>query len=209
MSPAHRLGNCAIGSLSEAIAFAQVSVFNESIERLEHYQTYKQQAALRLLESGAPAQLRSCLKEYSHYSVFSNGLLTALDSLGDKSAKARLPERPISYFRLQQNLNHMKACITEGFPFVMGLSIYEAFENPEISEGGALNLPGKNDRVIGGHTALCIGYNDNTERFLMRNTCWGNTWGLNGHFTVPYSYLEHPGLARDFWTVRLGVNSQG
>ena len=203
VSPAHRLGNCAIGSLSEAIAYSQIFGQALSDETKGQYQTFKEQAAGRLMDAGAPAQIRKGLKEFCKNTHFENGLLTAIDGSGIKTGRLRLQEKPIDYFRIEQNLNHLKACLSEGHPFVFGFSVYDAFENPSIAETGDLNLPGKSEYLIGGHTALCVGYDDNTERFILRNTCWGNNWGKEGHFTVPYSYLQHQGLARDFWTIRI------
>ena len=34
----------------------------------------------------------------------------------------------------------------------------------------------------------------------MRNS-WGPNWGMEGYFTLPYDYVTHPTLARDFWTI--------
>jgi C1A family cysteine protease len=47
-----------------------------------------------------------------------------------------------------------------------------------------------------------VGYDDAKKRLLVRNS-WGSDWGLQGYFTMPYAYLLSPGLAQDFWTIRL------
>ena len=49
---------------------------------------------------------------------------------------------------------------------------------------------------------MAVGYDDAIQRFRVRNS-WGADWGDGGYFTIPYIYLSNPGLASDFWTIRL------
>jgi C1A family cysteine protease len=60
-------------------------------------------------------------------------------------------------------------------------------------------MPIKDERMLGGHVVLAVGFNQKEKRFLVRNS-WGKNWGKEGYFTMPYDYLET--LADDFWTVR-------
>ncbi len=52
----------------------------------------------------------------------------------------------------------------------------------------------------GGHAVLAVGYDDASQRFIVRNS-WGSGWGMGGYCTMPYSYLTDQSLARDFWAV--------
>jgi len=47
-----------------------------------------------------------------------------------------------------------------------------------------------------------VGYDDPTQRFIVMNS-WSTSWGMQGFFTMPYSYLTDTNLSDDFWTVRL------
>jgi C1A family cysteine protease len=49
---------------------------------------------------------------------------------------------------------------------------------------------------------MAVGYDDSQERFIVRNS-WGTTWGMAGYFTMPFTHLIQPGLASDFWTIRV------
>ena len=63
-------------------------------------------------------------------------------------------------------------------------------------------MPGRRDRVAGGHDVLAVGYNDVTQRIKFRNS-WG-AWGNNGYGTLPYAYVTDPDLAGDFFRVIRG-----
>jgi len=71
-----------------------------------------------------------------------------------------------------------------------------------VAQTGVVNLPTVDERPIGGHAVLAVGYDDGSQRFMVRNS-WGAEWGQGGYFSIPYAYVTNPGLAGDFWTVRL------
>jgi C1A family cysteine protease len=107
------------------------------------------------------------------------------------------------YLRLDNtNLQAMKECLATGFPFVFGFTVYESFESDIVASTGVVPMPGSSENVLGGHAALCVGFDDPSQRFIVANS-WGTGWGQSGFFTIPYAYLTDPNLADDFWTVRL------
>ena len=95
----------------------------------------------------------------------------------------------------------MRICLAEGFPFVFGFTVYESFESQQVSKTGKVYMPKKNEKVLGGHAVLAVGYNDKDKRFTVRNS-WGTGWGMKGYFTMPYDYLASRYLSDDFWTIR-------
>lgn len=113
-----------------------------------------------------------------------------------------LNNKVVSYHRVQQTLQHMKACLAQGYPFVFGFTIYESFESNEVAKTGILNMPKPNEKCNGGHAVLAVGYDDKLKRFIVRNS-WSEKWGMKGYFTIPYDYLLSENLANDFWTIRL------
>jgi len=113
-----------------------------------------------------------------------------------------LNHQVISYRAVPQNLEQMKGCLAEGYPFVFGFSVYESFESPAVAKTGIVPMPKMSESMLGGHAVIAVGYEDTKQWFIVRNS-WGDTWGDKGYCYMPYAYLINPGLAADFWTIRL------
>jgi len=109
--------------------------------------------------------------------------------------------RKVAVYSMIDMLSDMLNCLAAGFPFVFGFSVYESFESDEVARTGIVNMPGKGEKLLGGHAVLCVGYDNANQRFLVRNS-WGPSWGQSGYFTIPYVYLTDRNLSDDFWTIR-------
>lgn len=110
--------------------------------------------------------------------------------------------RAIGYQRVVQSLTQMKGCLASGYPFVFGFTVYESFESDQVARTGVVPMPAAAEKMLGGHAVLAVGYDDNAQRFIVRNS-WGRRWGIAGYFTMPYAYLADDNLAADFWTIRV------
>ena len=106
----------------------------------------------------------------------------------------------LSYKRIPRALTQMKGCLASGFPFVFGFRVYESFESDEVTRTGEAPLPKSDEQALGGHAVLAVGYDDDSQRFIVRNS-WGEKWAQEGYFTLPYAYLSERGLASDFWAI--------
>jgi C1A family cysteine protease len=107
----------------------------------------------------------------------------------------------IKYLSIAQDLDHLKSCLVEGYPFVFGMSVYESFESDAVAKTGILPMPGPTEGLIGGHAVMAVGYDDSKKMFIIRNS-WGAKWGLAGYFMMPYAYITSSDLCSDFWTIR-------
>ena len=97
--------------------------------------------------------------------------------------------------------NNMLQCLAEGYPFVFGFSVYSNIYDKQCVNRGILDMPTGKDDLLGGHAVLCVGYDQKSERFIIRNS-WGTEWGAKGYFTMPFDYLKSRDLSDDFWTIR-------
>ena len=109
--------------------------------------------------------------------------------------------RAISYAQVAQTLPQMKGCLASGYPFILGFTVYESFESPQVAQTGEVPMPAAAEKVLGGHCVVAVGFDDATSRFRIRNS-WGTGWGQQGYATMPYTYLLSTGLANNFWTIR-------
>ncbi|HEY4997569.1 MAG TPA: C1 family peptidase [Usitatibacter sp.] len=115
---------------------------------------------------------------------------------------AALKYKAVQYQRVSRNLNQMKGCLSSGFPFVFGFSVYDSFESAAVAKSGVVPMPAASETLQGGHAVLAVGYDEAQQRFIVRNS-WGPQWGMSGYFTIPFAYLLDAGLSDDFWTIRL------
>ncbi|CAF1500141.1 unnamed protein product [Adineta ricciae] len=67
------------------------------------------------------------------------------------------------FMQIKVDLNEMKACLAESYPFVFGLRLFESFAQARDQYGRVpmpTLFPRNKDKMIGQHTMLAVGYND-------------------------------------------------
>ena len=76
----------------------------------------------------------------------------------------------VSYQRVDRMLAQFKGCLADGYPFVFGFTVYESFESAEVGRTGVLKMPKPKEGVVGGDAVLAVGYDDQSQRFIVRNS---------------------------------------
>ncbi|CAF1483212.1 unnamed protein product [Adineta steineri] len=100
------------------------------------------------------------------------------------------------------DLNEMKSCLAQGFPFAFGLRLYSSFDKAATT--GAVPMPDAAEQgrtEHGRHALLAVGYSDESNAFIVRNS-WGEKWGDKGYCYIPYDYIVNPKLCFDVWVIR-------
>ncbi len=113
---------------------------------------------------------------------------------------AALADVVVEYYAVAQQLDDMRACLAEGYPIVIGFSVYDSFESGDVAATGIVPLPANTEKLLGGHCVI-VDEDDATNRRFGFTNSWGS-WGANGRGYFPYEYLTNPDLATDFWTIR-------
>ena len=107
-----------------------------------------------------------------------------------------------NYRAVPRNLDSIKAVLSNRQTIAFGFTVYESFESPEVAQTGVVPMPSRNEKVLGGHEVLLVGYlKDQVNYGLVRNS-WGTGWGLKGYFLMPWAYILDANLASDFRTIR-------
>lgn len=200
-----QLGSCTANAIAGALEFDQIKqgLTEATPSRLFIY--YNERVMEHSVSEDAGAEIRDGVKSVNKQGACAESLwpydiaqfATKPSVTCYSAAKAH---RSVSYQRVLQSLPQMKACLASGSPIIFGFTVYESFESQQVANTGIVPMPGLHESVLGGHAVLCVGYDDSTQRFLVRNS-WG-AWGDGGYCTMPYAYLLSRGLASDFWTIR-------
>lgn len=107
-------------------------------------------------------------------------------------------------------LCEIKRQIAQGQTVAFGFSVFESIKSPRVL--GEVPFPeGKTAKLVGGHTVLAVGYDDDLQlpetgrqdlepgAIIFQNS-WGADWGDEGYGYLPYEYVRK-GIALDFWTI--------
>lgn len=127
----------------------------------------------------------------------------------------------IKHFRLDysadgnENVQRMKENVAKGYALDFGFFVFSSCTDA-ATNGGIFPYPSINESIVGGHSVLIVGYDDDkvstnprdgnakTGCFLIRNS-WGESWGDHGYGWMPYAYfMSGPNgdvLADDVWTI--------
>jgi C1A family cysteine protease len=198
------------GALGSCTAQALVGAM-EFLENKDHvsFKDYNERVIIGTVSSDSGATLRDGIKTLARDGVCSEKrwpyIIKQFKRKPFKTCYTEALDHQITSYERIMKLDEMLACLADGYPFVFGFSVFESFESAEVAKTGVVVMPGPDERLLGGHAVLAVGYVESARRFIVRNS-WGTRWGDEGYCTMPYAYLEDRNLSDDFWTIRRGEN---
>ena len=202
-----QLGSCTANAIAGALQFNQIKqkvkdVFPPS--RLFIY--YNERVIENTVDEDSGAMIRDGIKTVAkeggpHETLWPYNISKFKTKPSAAAYKDGVKHRAILYQRLTAVDTQFKGCLASGYPFVFGFAVYESFETAAVAKTGVVPMPQAKEQQLGGHAVLAVGYDDASERFIVRNS-WGTGWGIDGYFTIPYAYLLDGNLADDFWTIK-------
>lgn len=205
------LGSCTANAIAGCYQFDEMKQEEEHVftpSRLFIYYNERLMEGTVGLDSGA--RIRDGMKSINKVGVCPEDLWPYnIDRFTDAPTKecynnAKL-HKAVEYKRVHQDIDQIKACLVEGFPFVFGFNVFKSFGGDwsKVKKGGdgVMPIPEDGEDVTGGHAVVCVGFDDDRRLFIVRNS-WGKNWGIDGYFYIPYEFLLNQNCCYDFWTVR-------
>lgn len=198
------LGSCTAQAIAAAFAFQELKQGFPDPHPSRLFIYYNERDLEGNIATDSGAEIRDGMKTIANAGVCSEEdwpyiIEKYTERPNDQCYADALNDQVLQYQRISNDLDQMKACLADGFPFVFGITVYSNFP---MKSGSEVPMPGCCARELGGHAMLCIGYDDTTGKFLFRNS-WGDQWGIGGYGTIPYEYLTNPDLGGDYWTIRM------
>jgi C1A family cysteine protease len=197
------LGSCTAQALAGNLEFLDNNLDGAYTDVSRLFIYYNERALIDTIDYDSGASLRDGIKTLKNDGACEEALwpyvITKFDDKPPLNCYNEAKEHRIESYHRIRSLSEMLACLSEGYPFVFGFTVYESFETDKVAKTGKAPMPKKDEKALGGHAVMAVGYSQADERFLVRNS-WGEVWGMKGYFTLPFKYLET--LAADFWTIR-------
>jgi len=200
------LGSCTANAIGAAFHFDQVKEGLKDFMPSRLFIYYNERNMEGTVDKDAGAMIRDGMKVLKEQGVCSEATWpydeTKFTTAPSKEAyEEGMLNRCSEYAKVDQTLDDMKLCISKGFPFVFGFSVYKSFMTKEVQDTGIMRMPAWFEAQLGGHAVMAVGYDDDKQWFIIRNS-WGEAWGDKGYFYMPYKYISNTFLTQDFWTCR-------
>lgn len=140
------------------------------------------------------AKLGCCKEEIWPYQI-----AKFRDRPADEAYVEAQNHQAILYASVEESVLGIQIALSDGYPVIFGFTVYDSFESEEVARTGIMPMPGKEEKVVGGHAVVAVGYDIEKEQLIVRNS-WGENFGDKGYFYMPFNYVHH--LCRDFWVLK-------
>ena len=199
------LGSCTANAIGCAIQYDEIKQKMESNVPSRLFIYYNERDIEGNIHSDTGASIRDGIKSINKIGYCNETqwpyIIEKFDTKPDeKCYEYASQHKSLSYKRVSQNETTIKTALNLGFPIVFGISVYESFESENVSKTGIVPLPNDDEKLLGGHAIVLVGYDTKSRLFTFRNS-WGDNWGDKGYGYLPFDYVLNPDLADDFWTV--------
>jgi hypothetical protein len=205
------LGSCTANAICSAFEY------NQSRQNLDNFYSsrlflyYNERLMINMVNEDSGACIRDGMKSINKIGIcdekyFPYVTNTFKNKPTENAYKDGSYHKSVSYSRVNKNLLDLKTTLSNGHPIVFGFLIFQNFQSSSWTFKTPAIMPMPSGKNLGGHAVLAVGYDDNLECFIIRNS-WGSEWGNNGYFMMPYKFITSH-WCMDFWITELVVDTE-
>ena len=201
-----QLGSCTGNAIAGLIEYLDRKA-NKNLEVSRLFIYYQERVLEGTVNYDAGAYIRDGIKAVNIYGAPLESLwpytIGRFATRPTTAAYADAAKRKAGAYQRVTNFAGVKSALAQGYPVVVGFTVYESFEGNANNTTGMMPYPNTaTEQVLGGHAVAIVGYNDtlNGGRFICRNS-WGTNWGDRGYFYMPYSVIQDTSMSSDFWII--------
>jgi len=201
------LGSCTANALAGAFQFEQMKQKSVSFIPSRLFIYYNERVLINTVKEDSGAALRNGIKTLNNNGVCPETLWAyKISKFTQKPPQtcyiSAMKNQVSEYLHVIASIPQIKQCLADGFPIAFGFTVYSSFLTKHVAQTGIMPMPQDGDEMEGGHAVMAVGYDNSKSALLVRNS-WGNDWGLDGYFWMPYDYTTLAELTSDFWSIRL------
>lgn len=213
-----KMGSCTAHAIIGLVEYLQIATKGEYIDASRLF-LYKATRNLMQWSGDSGAHLRETIKALRLFGVCPERYWEYdEEKLDDEPSpfcySFAANYKGISYYRLA-DVTDIKRSLAQGYPVALGFSCFESVFLEHARRTGVVPYPQRNERHMGGHAVLAVGYvepetgggtkPDDPGHLIIRNS-WGLDWGTAGYGYLPYTYIDGNAadvtpLAEDYWTM--------
>lgn len=203
-----QIGSCTAQALGAAFQFEQMKKNKPNWIPSRLFIYYNERAMERTINQDAGAMIRTGIKTMVKDGVCPETMWKYIENKfkvkpPNNCYVEGLNNQVLEYQRISPHtLYEVKHCLATGYPVVFGFMIYDSMMTNNVAKTGYVPIPKPNERGIGGHAVMAVGYDDSKECLIVRNS-WGTQWGIGGNFYLPYWYVTTHNVSADYWVIKL------
>jgi C1A family cysteine protease len=197
-------GACVVHGCGEAVRYMDPVNFHEDIPS-RHFMYYWGRKAIGTIHQDSGCRIWDVIQSINERGVCHESMwpYDAFNFTLEPSMASQVEaeqHQALVYERLDDQagdiLTTMLQCLANAKPFPFGSILYESFESIQVSKTGNVPMPKSNEKQVGGHCMLAVGYDRDVKIFIVRNS-WGIYWGQGGYCAMPFDYLSDQDLTHD------------
>lgn len=201
------IGSCVSHSITSALRWhlRRAGAAYDPLSRLQVYY-YARYLEKTILED-AGCEIRNGIKSVQKFGAAKEDLWPYIENKftiepPDEVKRLGMLWTSLTYERVPVGVNSLKVALAEGFPVVIGISLFDSFESGDVEKTGIVPFPDiENESMTGGHAMLCVGYGQKPGYFTVANS-WSEEWGDKGYCYIPEKYIGSPKFGSDYWIIK-------